>query len=106
MGYYTRFALTLMPEHDEDIVAELRSFSEDALYGLTGAKGVFGSACKGYDLEKDLREFSKRYPDIVFKLSGEGAENDDIWDKYFKNGKMQECRAKVIMPQYDESKLV
>jgi len=30
----------------------------------------------------------------------------EIFGRYFKNGKMQECFAKVVFEVYDESKLI
>lgn len=52
-----------------------------------------------------MRELSKLFPTALFKLHGEGEENGDIWDKYFKDGKMQECYVKMMIEDYDESKL-
>jgi hypothetical protein len=62
-------------------------------------------SCKWYGNEKDMKVVSKAFPDIVFKLQGEGEEPGDMWIKYFKNGKMQKCHAKIEYDPYDESKL-
>lgn len=58
-----------------------------------------------YDNEEDMRLLSKEFPDILFKLHGEGENNEDIWDKYFINGKMQYCLAKIMCPPFDKTKL-
>ncbi|MEI2465158.1 hypothetical protein [Niallia taxi] len=52
-----------------------------------------------------MREISKLYPGVIFKLHGEGEESGDVWYKYFKDGKMQDCPAKLAFDEYDENKL-
>lgn len=60
---------------------------------------------KWNDNEDDMRLLSKEFPDVLFKLHGEGEDNEDIWDKYFMNGKMQYCPAKIMCPPFDRAKL-
>lgn len=62
-------------------------------------------SCKWYEHDEHMRQLSKKYPSVVFILHGEGEEQGDDWFKYYKNGKMQECRAKIIFDEYDERKL-
>lgn len=45
--------------------------------------GDFDEGCKWYDNEKDMRKLSSVYPDVLFTLSGEGEENEDLWDSIF-----------------------
>lgn len=65
----------------------------------------FGGACQWYEHDEDMREFSKLYPNTVFVLHGEGKENEDIWYKYYKNGKVQEEKAQITFGEFDENKL-
>lgn len=60
---------------------------------------------KWYDNENDMLFLSKEFPDVLFKLHGEGEENTDIWNKYFMNGKMQYCPAKIVYEPFDKNKL-
>ena len=57
------------------------------------------------DNEEEMLELSQEFPDVLFKLHGEGEESGDIWDKYFMNGKMQYCPAEIICPPFDRDKL-
>jgi len=66
----------------------------------------FGDSCKWYEHDKDMRKVSQKYPNTIFILEGEGEESADIWKKYYLGGKCQEARAEVIIPEFDESKLV
>ena len=60
---------------------------------------------KWYDHEIDLKNFSKIFPKSLFILAGAGEENEDIWKKYFRDGKMQECSPVITFEQFDERKL-
>jgi hypothetical protein len=62
-------------------------------------------SCKWYEHEDDVRKFSKMFPTLVFKLQGEGEQSNDLWVKYFKDGKMQSCPAKIVYDDYDVKKL-
>lgn len=59
-----------------------------------------------YDHEKEMKQLSKEFPDVLFKLHGEGENKYDIWDKYFMGGKMQSCYAEIMCPPFDRSKLL
>jgi len=102
MGYYTTYTLSTTQGYDnqEEI--------EEKLQEISGYSIEFGwnDSCKWYTHEQDMKELSKSYPETTFLLEGEGEESGDIWQKYFKNGKMQVCKAEIVFPVFDESKLV
>ena len=100
VGYYTRHELStsegINEEHTHNI-GELTEYGSDMFNGDT---------IKWYECEKDMKEYSKKYPDIVFTVYGEGEESGDIWNSHFKNGKMHTCKAKMVMKPYDEALLI
>ena len=102
MGYYTNYTLSTTSRNED------REEIEETLNEISGYNIKFGwnDSCKWYDHEKHMKELSKIYADITFLLDGEGEESGDIWRKYFKNGKMQVCKAEIVFPAFDESKLV
>lgn len=129
MGYYTRYSMEVQDidnkGYDSYKIAkymldkqkesnkfyvfkyELEDFveNEDATSGVDYGLSFGDNEYKWYDNEEDMRLLSKEFPDILFKLHGEGEDNKDIWDKYFMNGKMQYCPAKIIYPPFDKTKL-
>lgn len=116
MGYDTRFTLNLLNEktlaplwdtydsRQDEIMEELREKVDYARFALCH-DGVPNEPAKWYEHEMDFLEFSKKYPDVIFQLSGEGEEAGDLWIKYFKNGKMQKREAKITYESYDEKEL-
>lgn len=103
MGYLTTYNLETIP-HTPQAILDLLEDSDGAQYSLNDLGNSEGSS-RWYEHEEDLREFSKQYPDVLFKLKGEGEEQGDSWFKYFKNGKMQECNAKITYDEFNEGKL-
>jgi hypothetical protein len=106
MGYCTKYNLTLHNETHgqfEAIVDRLRD--KDVIgYALDEYLNT-NDEVKWYDAEDDLREISKEFPEVLFELHGEGEDVGDIWNEYFKNGKVQYCKAEIVIPPFDESKL-
>jgi hypothetical protein len=107
MGYYTRYELS-SPTKDnvdwEGIVADLR-FAGGYPVAALNADGTQNQECKWYEHEEEMKKFSKKYPDMIFVLKGEGEESGDMWIKYFKNGKMQNAQISWTFEEYDPSKL-
>ncbi len=122
MGYYTTFSLQVIV-NKEDLESSTEFFYDTSfedysmnlvekfveLYQVEHAINHDGSAndsTKWYEHDENLLEFSQQYPKAVFKLTGEGEESQDLWVKYYKNGKMQRCQAIISFEEYDESKLI
>lgn len=105
MGYYTSYELSvsnvnpLLASKLEEEVEKMQVFesgnSKDGWYGYD----------KWYDHDEDMMLLSKRFPDALFELYGDGEESDDMWRAYFKNGRMQFCPAIITFDPFDEKKL-
>jgi hypothetical protein len=109
MGYYTYYKLKLHNDtankvSNEEIMAQLRTKGSNAAYALK-TDGETQEECKWYEHEEDMADISKLYPGVLFELEGEGESGTDIWKKYFENGKIQRCPAKIAYDLYDETKL-
>lgn len=100
MGYYTRHELSIVSGNDH--VTDYEQEITDSTY----YSSLFTDEIKWYDCEKDMKEYSKNHPNVVFCIDGVGEENGDIWKAYFKNGKMFKTKAKLVFEDYSEDKLV
>ncbi|AYK07744.1 hypothetical protein [Brevibacillus laterosporus] len=98
MGYRTRFSLEITPECREVYDHLARDEYVDYVLGS-------GEPATWYVHEADMVQMSLKFPDILFELTGDGEDTDDLWRKYFKNGKIQRCPAIITYDAFDESKL-
>lgn len=117
MGYYTHYTLEVRKIKDkneyEAIIEELK---EDHIYGdssLFGESGVFSDSeysfheatfysdeeVKWYDHTSDMERISLVFPNVIFMLHGEGEDRDDMWNKFYYNGKSETCQAQISYPQ-------
>lgn len=106
MGYTTTFSLKIEPSNQWTEIYEAVKIKFDGFDYAIDQHGDAADSCKWYEHEEEMREISRLYPDVLFHLSGEGEESGDIWEKHFLNGKMQACKAQIVIPPYDPEKLV
>ena len=66
----------------------------------------FDEQCKWYEHTEDMCRLSKEYPNVLFTLTGNGEESEDMWVKYFMNGKVQVENAVITYGKFDPKKLV
>jgi hypothetical protein len=108
MGYETRYKWSIKPDTQEvrDWLILRQTKDRNFAYGIS-PKSYSTQACKWYDHDQDMLEFSKVFPKVLFTLEGEGEEGGDLWKAYYKNGKQQTCPAKItsIKDKFDKSKL-
>lgn len=100
MGYYTNYEL----EVDQEVLGDLDTEMKSATEYEGWHEGKLYSV-KWYSHEDDMRLLSAKYKGVLFTLRGEGEGSGDIWVKYFRDGKMQEARAKIVYDPFDPSKL-
>lgn len=94
MGYYTQYDIS---ENSEEII--------EAIENKSGYSCIGEDVIKWYSCRQDMREVSLLFPDTVLVVSGEGEESGDIWKAYYKNGKEQMEKARIVIADFDESKL-
>ena len=66
----------------------------------------FNDQCKWYEHTEDMCRVSKKYPNVIFSLYGNGEENGDMWVEYFMNGKFQVEKAVITYADFDPEKLI
>lgn len=98
MGYVTDYELN---------VTDNELGTDDHMEGIGAVIGFnpFEDDCKWYANKRDMCQYSLLYKDVLFELRGEGEEAGDLWVSYFKNGKVQVCKAKITFDAFDENKL-
>lgn len=105
MGYYTNYSLTYNFKYASDEAEFDNKKFHDMLTDITGYEfdfydGTFNLNAKWYEWEADMTAISKTFPNMVFYLSGEGEEKDDIWEARIHNGKIDIAYAQVTMPDF------
>lgn len=108
MGYYTKFELNVIAKNREarDQMDTLHVDAGATIIDYLSVADLLegnADATKWYSWEKDMQEFSKKYPLLIFQLDGVGQEGEfDIWRAFFKNGKSftQEAELKFEKPDF------
>jgi len=104
MGYYTDFEMeTIEFASEKEAVWFAHSLSKDT--GLIPKQdgvfvGGYSQDNKWHNWEKDMVTFSLAFPEVLFSISGEGEENDDIWKAKIKNGKSEVVNAVLTFPDF------
>ncbi len=57
--------------------------------------GQTNQGSKWYEWQDDLIKMSEEISGVVFHLSGEGEDNEDIWDAFALDGKIQVHKAVI-----------
>ncbi len=135
MGYYTSYKASFIVKPSSNRVLELKKLKKEAellngdikafalksindelneilrmedaenLISKEVGRKVFNYPNSQWDYDTDMIQISKLYPDAIFKLEGKGEDNGDMWINYYKNGLVQECPARIVFDDFDESKL-
>lgn len=105
MGYHTRYSLEVDSEYRHEIIELLLAkvdFARTVLQPNGKSTGEFASWHK-HDI--DLIKLSKKFPEVLFTLSGEGEDSNDMWKLYVLGGKSYKQKAVIFIPAFDKSKL-
>lgn len=112
MGYITYFDLDIvdgpdggltLDEHGEAIGKlsdELYAKSAGTTLRASAPWSPFDEGCKWYTHSEVMVEYSKRYPDTVFLVGGDGEESGDLWKAYYKNGEERHYDAEFQVQSY------
>lgn len=110
MGYMTDYNFWIMDfetlqDLDEgtiqEVFSELNKKTEISEYDDTSFQATW------YEMEDDMIEFSKKYPDYLFEITGEGEEGTlDVWKEYFHNGKKQYCAGTIVYDELNKNELI
>lgn len=113
MGYDTSYNLTVRGIKNEEEFASLKEAMSGHAEGIDSIIGyaLDHGSYDGYEAEfsntdcvhwyehdDDMIAISKLFPDMTFQLSGDGENNGDIWNAYYKNGEMEYCCADCSIP--------
>lgn len=106
MGYYTSYNLEIENMWPEEEPLVVQALKDKMIIGYAIDNDFsFYDSVKWYEHEKDMREISKLFPRMIFHLHGEGEDAGDLWQKHFKDGKMQACYAEIVYPPFDQKEL-
>lgn len=84
MGYYTTYTISVTPEPSEDLLAE--DVDGETLCSLI----VDEWNSKWYSHDDEMIALSKRWPDYLFRVDGEGEEQGDVWVAFYQAGEKEE----------------
>lgn len=86
MGYYTLFSFSHINGPKEQYDKMLKDVAETL--GDKDVTETESTYAKWYDYDKDIRELSKKYPDITFCVSGDGEDSEDLWQEFWHAGEV------------------
>lgn len=81
-------------------------YSSDFKYHQKQLKIDFSEETNLDDMKNIMREYSKSYPCLLFKLTYKSSNLYESIVLYIKNGKIQECPTKIVVEDFDEKKLI
>ncbi len=93
MGYYTDFIIQIVKQQEN-----VKLLVEDYLQNILGSDFFLDNSfnMKWYNFEEEMKTLSLKFPDVLFKVDGNGEENGDIWRSYFCNGHMITSTATLV----------
>jgi len=108
MGYYTSHLLNIQNVSEakaNEIFEVIKAEDGDGwefnnlYYAFLDWLDCWSEECKAYDLDKQMIEFSKLYPEAIFIVEGDWEETNDHWKSAYKNWKTTSVA--TTMPELD-----
>lgn len=83
MGYITYFTLNKIEGKDEDFDALVKDIDEATGIDFSDEQG---QEARWYDYGEDMCRLTRKYPDLLVQLDGDGECSDDLWEARYRNG--------------------
>lgn len=107
MSYFTDFSLEVYDANEKDYRAIDKEIEKLNIFDSGDAEcGCYGTATWN-NVDEDMKLLSARFPDVIFKLRGDGEDRDDMWIHYYKGGRVMNdgLVVTIVEDAFDESKL-
>ena len=84
MGYYTYLSIEIDREEPtvEQVAETVADVAKDTDFAFWRSALTGETEVKWYDGTADMKQVSRRYPEAVLTLRGEGEDPDDRWVEY------------------------
>lgn len=84
MWYYTNYSLQIQSNNSQEIFDDIKEDYDDTIWYAFDELWKYWDSIKWYNIDY-LKEFSIKYPDVMFILKWSWEEAEDIWFKKIKN---------------------
>ena len=103
MSYITYFNFELIEPDNHELAEQIQreitaEAFEMAVDKLDPWNSVFDDGMKWYEWHSDCLAVSRRHPEALFLITGDGEESGDVWACFFRNGRSEEHRAPEWQP--------
>lgn len=98
MGYNTAYRIEITGKDNDLALAYLEKISG---YG----ESIHDESIKWFNCVEDAEKTSKRFPEVLIEIYGDGDESDDNWRMLIKNGKAKRVTATLTYPPLTEDDL-
>ena len=95
MGYYTTYTLNKISGSDGDFDALVKDIRVKSGVDFS-SHNVQEAKWSRHD--DDMHELSRKYPDLVVQLDGDGQDSDDLWATRYRDGESESVGA--VLPPF------
>lgn len=110
MGYHTCYTLRVSgaSRSDQERIRGMLSNLGVLNYALreyTGTEYDTNEPVNWFGYDGDMLEISRKFPQVLFSLHGEGESSDDIWESHYLGGKTYTQPAIITIPPFNPALL-